>query len=71
MTLATQPKLVRAKTRTAQLDSFQGKWKQRVGTAQVAWGKWVNSRPLQIHGYENTIEGLAQQLRARPHADQR
>lgn len=42
-------------------DTIQGKWKQQVGSAKVAWGKLTDDELLQTEGHVEKLAGLIQQ----------
>lgn len=42
-------------------DELQGKWKQQVGAAKIAWGKLTEDELLQSEGQEQKLVGLVQE----------
>ena len=46
---------------------IQGKWKEAVGGAKIAWGKLTEDELLQSEGHEQKLAGLIQQRYAITH----
>lgn len=42
-------------------DELNGKWKQQVGAAKLAWGKLTKDELLQAEGREEKLAGLIQE----------
>ncbi|TKD38745.1 CsbD family protein [Azotobacter chroococcum] len=42
-------------------DELNGKWKQQVGAAKLAWGKLTEDELLQAEGREEKLAGLIQE----------
>ena len=43
------------------VDEIQGKWKQQVGAAKIAWGKLTEDELLKLEGHEQKLAGLVQE----------
>lgn len=43
------------------IDEAKGAWKQRVGSAKVAWGKLTDDELLQTQGHMDKLSGLVQE----------
>lgn len=43
------------------VDEIQGKWKQQVGAAKIAWGKLTEDELLRLEGHEQKLSGLVQE----------
>jgi len=42
-------------------DEMQGKWKQQVGAAKIAWGKLTEDELLKLEGHQQKLTGLVQE----------
>ena len=43
------------------VDEIQGKWKQQVGAAKIAWGKLTEDELLRLAGHQQKLAGLIQE----------
>ncbi|PIQ38718.1 MAG: general stress protein CsbD [Lysobacterales bacterium CG17_big_fil_post_rev_8_21_14_2_50_64_11] len=43
------------------IDELKGKWKQRVGSAKIVWGKLTEDELLKSEGHAQKLAGLVQE----------
>jgi len=43
------------------VDELNGKWKQQVGAAKIAWGKLTEDELLKVEGRQEKLAGLVQE----------
>lgn len=43
------------------VSEVQGKWKQHVGAAKIAWGKLTDDELLKVEGQQQKLSGLVQE----------
>ena len=42
-------------------DEIKGKWKQKIGAAKIAWGKFTHDELLEMEGHEQKMIGQVQE----------